>query len=188
VTQGAVTARWAGALFELAQEQGALDAVHKDVERLARAVAEPELRASLASARPSPESERAQLASLVAGFHPLTQNFVGLLFDRGRQPVLLGLGEAFRRRVLQSRGAVEGVVESARPFDAGELAKLAQALGRVLGKEVLLSNRIAPHVVGGVRVIVDNRLLDYSVRGRLAGLRRRLLDARLAPAAPASPA
>lgn len=174
-----VTARYADALFELAREKGALDAVQKDVERLAVALAEPELDAALADARVSAVQKRERLRSLSRSFHALTKNFLELVFDKRRERVLHGLGAAFRRRVLVSRGAVEGVAHSARPLGQPELSSLAAHLSSVLGKEVLLENRITPELVGGVRVLVDNRLLDQSVVGRLEGLRRRLKASRL---------
>ena len=100
-----------------------------------------------------------------------------------REQVLSGLGAAWRRRSLSERGAVEGIVQSARELGSGEVAELALALGRTLGKDVQLENQVVPDLVGGVRVFVDNRMLDCSVQGRLASLRQRMLSAPLAAAA-----
>ncbi len=49
-------------------------------------------------------------------------------------------------------------------------------------KSLLLTNKIVPDLVGGARVIAGNRMIDYSVQGRLDALRRRMMDAPL-PAA-----
>lgn len=174
-----VTARWADALFELAQDKGALDEVSRDVERIAVEVGTPEVAAFLFDARVPSEEKAKRVGELTSGFHRLTANFVALLFDKNRELVLRGLGTAFKERVLSSRGAVEGRVESARPLGSGELAELAISLGSKLGKEVLLENVVQPGLVGGVRVFVAGKLIDYSVQGRLAGMRRKLLDARL---------
>lgn len=174
-----ITARYTQALFELALEKGRLDAVQRDVERIAGEVREPRLRAFLGNPRVLRDEKRRTLASLLATFDGLTRNFVGLVLDRGREPVLLHVGDAFRQLVLRRRGATEGVVESARALPAAELETLAGAVGARLGKEVLLENRLVPDLIGGVRVFVDNRLLDHSVRGRLAGLRKRMRQASL---------
>jgi F-type H+-transporting ATPase subunit delta len=174
-----VTQRYAEAFFELASEKGVVDEVRADVERIAAEVADETVGAWLFDARVPVEERRRQVDRLLVDAQPLTRNFVGLLFDKGRVQVLRGLGEAFRRRWLASRGAVEGVVESALALGSGELAELAVAVGATLGKEVLLANRINSDLVGGVRVLVENRLIDYSVRGRLAGLRRKMMEAEL---------
>lgn len=176
---GAVTARYTEALFTLATEQGAVDAVRADVERLAAEVADEHVAAWLFDARVPAEERRAKVEAVAASFHPLTQNLVGLLFDKNRVEVLRGLGAAFRQKWLESRGAVEGWVESARPLNSTELSELAVAIGGRLGKEVLFENRIDESLVGGVRVFVGGKLIDYSVRGRLAGLERALMDSPL---------
>jgi F-type H+-transporting ATPase subunit delta len=119
---------------------------------------------------------------LARGMHALTQNLVRLAFAKRREAVLEKLPIAFARRMLTERGAVEGVVESARPIDRAELDVIAAGLKRRLNKEVVLENRIDPALVGGVRVLADNRMIDCSVQGRLEGLRRRMLAAKL-PAA-----
>ena len=180
-----VTGRYADALFELAQDKGALDEVTRDVERIDVEVNTPEVAGFLFDARIPAEEKRKRIGGLTDGFHQLTANFVGLLFDKNRELVLRGLSGAFKQKVLASRGAVEGRVESARPLGSGELAELAVSLGAKLDKEVLLENVVNPDLVGGVRVFVAGRMIDYSVQGRLAGLRRKLLDARLPASAQA---
>jgi F-type H+-transporting ATPase subunit delta len=171
--------RYTEALFGLATEQGAVDAVRADVERIAAEVADEAVAAWLFDARVASAEKRAKVGLLSSSFHPLTRNFVELLFDKHREEVLRGLGAAFRLHWLESRGAVEGWVESARPLGGGELSELAVAIGAKLQKEVLLENRVNPDLVGGVRVFVAGKLIDYSVRGRLAGLRRTLMDSPL---------
>ncbi len=176
---GAVTIRYTEALFGLATEQGAVDAVRKDVELIAGEVADEAVAAWLFDARVPSAEKRSKVEKLTATFHPLTRNFVGLLFDKHREDVLRELGTAFRQRWLESRGTVEGWVESARPLSPGEISELAVAIGAKLQKEVLLENRINTELVGGVRVFVAGKLIDYSVRGRLAGLRRTLMESSL---------
>lgn len=180
-----VTSRWTDALFALAQDKDVLDEVTRDVERIAVEVGTPEVATFLFDARVPDAAKRRHVKELTAGFHTLTANFVGLLFDKHRPEVLRGLGHAFKSKVLASRGAVEGRVESARPLGSGELAELAVSLGSKLGKEVLLENVVVPTLVGGVRVFVAGKMIDYSVQGRLAGMRRKLMNARLPASSPA---
>jgi F-type H+-transporting ATPase subunit delta len=174
-----VTLRYSGALYGLAQRKGALADVARDVARLGRELANGSLANVVLDARVDIEKKRRALAPVIAGMHLLTQNCVGLLLDKRREHVLAGLAEAFDRRTLEERGAVRGVVESPRPLDAADVARVAAAIGARLGKELLLENRIAPELVGGARVIAANRMVDMSVRGRLEGLRQKMMEATL---------
>ncbi len=173
-----VSARYAEALFRLAQRKGRLEAVARDVERLARELESPAA-ARLFDARLPLDQRRALLAPLVAGLDPLLANFAGLVFDKRRENVLRRLGVAFRSRILAEQGVLEGVVESARPLGAGELAELEVALGASFKKRLKLSTRTNPNLLAGVRVFAAGQLIDASAKGRLEALERRLMNAPL---------
>lgn len=175
----AVTARWAQALFELAVEQDVLERIERDVEFLAAEVSAPAVAAHLFEAGLSAEAKRQRLEGLETHLHGLTYKFLCLLRDRRRLDVLRDLGPAFKALVLARRGATEGLVETARPLASAELEALAAALGARLHKRVELETKSAPELLAGVRVWVDNKLLDQSAAGRLERLRAKLLGARL---------
>ncbi len=174
----AVTGRYVEALFRLAQRKGQLAAVDADVKRIAAELQKPRARLVF-DARLDVHERRAMLAELIDALSPLGRNFVNLLFDKRREAVLREVPAVWRRRSLEERGAVEGVVESARPLERGEIDRLAKSLGARLSKDVVLENRIVPELVGGVRVVVGGQMMDGSVQGRLAGLRRRMLESPL---------
>lgn len=175
---GLVTTRYATALFELARDKGALAEVEADLTVLARELASGAL-APLFDARVAFEDKRKRVEALAGRAHRLTANFLRLLLDKRRLDVLRELPAAFRRCALAERGTVEGVVETPRALGQGELAELSVAVKSVLGKEVLLEQRLNPDLIAGVRVFVENRLIDQSALGRLEGLQRRLKLARL---------
>jgi len=176
---GPVASRYAEALFRLAKTRGVLEAVRADVERLAVAARADGPLARVFDERLALDSRRALARQETASANPLVQDFVELLFDKRRIEVLRELGQAFHRRLLEERGAAEGVVESARPLGEEDLVALARALGPRLGKTLTFTNRTVPELMGGVRVLVGSSMIDASVRGRLEGLRKDLMAAPL---------
>jgi F-type H+-transporting ATPase subunit delta len=175
----AVTSRYAGALYGLARKRGALEAVSRDIGALSAELARPATRRLVFNPRGDREAKRAQVAPVLAGAHALTRNFASLLFDKNREEVLRGLAEAWKRLSLDERGASEGWIESARPLEPAQIANLSTALSKVMGRTLVLENRIVPALVGGARVLARNRMIDWSVAGRLESLKRRMLDADL---------
>jgi len=173
-----VATRYATALFELAREKGVLERIAADVESLGKQVESGALR-EVFDQRTSADRKQALIEALAAKLQPLTSNLVRLLAARRRVEVLRGLAPAFRRCVLTEKGQVEGYVEAARSLGEGELAEIAVAVGSLIGKQVLLTSRVNAELIAGVRVFVDNRLIDQSAVGRLESLRRKLSVARL---------
>jgi len=174
-----VTNRYTEALFALAKSRDALEEVARDVEAIGREMASATVAKFVVDARVAQETRREKLAPLLTAAHELTKNFVRLLFDKRREQVLVDLAGAFRQRMLEERGAAEGVVESARPLGTESLEQLAAAVGGRIGRTVELENRVRPDLIGGVRVLVGSRMLDMTVQGRLEGLRSKLLAAPL---------
>ena len=175
----AVTARYVEALFGLGVRTATLDTIKSDVERLAASLERPGvMQLVLHPAKPR-VVRRAAVEEGLTGASETLRNFVDLLFDKRREGVLAGFGEAFRQRLLEASGVIEGVVSSARPLGSGELAELTVSLGTRLGKEVRLKNDIDPSLIAGIRVIVDSRMIDCSVSGRLISIERRMMDAAL---------
>jgi len=174
-----VTSRYTEALFNLAKARGALEAVRADVAKLAVELRDGGKLACLFDERVSLEVRKRRAAEHMAGLSALTQDFVNLVLDKRRVEVLRHLGAAFHRRDLAERGAAEGLVESARPVDAAELGRLAAALGPRLGKELVLENRIVPELIGGLRVVVESKMIDASLSGRLEGIRKHLMTTAL---------
>jgi len=174
-----VTARYASALYNLASRKGVLADVERDLERLDTDLKNPVVRAVLFNPRGDRTEKRERVVALATSMHELVQNLILLLFDKRREELLADLPLAFRKRSLAERGAVEGVVETPRPLAADELSRFASQLGARLGKEVLLENRVVPELVGGARLFAGNRMIDYTVQGRLGRLREKLLAAKL---------
>ncbi len=174
-----VTARWASALFELASEKGVLDEVERDVEFLAAELEVESVSQHLFDVRVPVETKRQRLDLLKPHLQELTHNFLRLLLDRRRLEVLLELRDAFHAQALARRGAVEGVVESARSLDRAVVTELQVALQSKLGKTVTLETKVVPELLAGVRVFVAGKLIDQSAVGRLQGLRERMMAARL---------
>ncbi|MBK7642066.1 MAG: ATP synthase F1 subunit delta [Planctomycetes bacterium] len=167
-----VTLRYAEALWALAERTGRLERVRGDVARLGSALPQGALEPGIER-----EKRRDLVLAALGSADEYVTNLVRMLFERRREEVLRGLAAAFHRLELASRNTVEGRVESARALGADVLASLAQSIGSVLGKQVVLENRVLPELLGGTRVIVANRMIDYSVAGRLEGLRRAMLEA-----------
>jgi F-type H+-transporting ATPase subunit delta len=166
--------RYATALFELAGEQKAVDAVSADLAAFGRAMA---ANADLTRLVKSPVFSRedqgkalkAVLAQMGAG--KLTTQFLLLLATKRRLFALTGIIRAYESLVARSRGETEAEITSARPLAEGELADIKAALKARLGREPRLNAKIDPALLGGLIVKVGSRMIDSSIRTKLNGLR-----------------
>lgn len=167
-------ARYAQALFELAEQGGALAAVEADLRSLKALRDESEdLRKLLVSPAFTAEEKGKGLGAVArkARVSPLTLKFIGLLAANGRASALPAVIAAFERLAAARRGAVAAEVTSALPLSAAELKKIAGALNKALGKDPELTARVDPSILGGLKVRVGSRLFDASLKSRLDSLK-----------------
>jgi F-type H+-transporting ATPase subunit delta len=165
--------RYAGALYELADEAKTLDQVASDLQGLKTLLADSEdfrrlVRSPLAK-RGEQERAVARVAE-AAGTQPLTVNFLRLLAKNRRLFALDAMIEAFLAILADRRGEIRADVSSAHPLSDAQLTKLENSLREVAGAKVTLETTVDSTLLGGLVVKLGSRMYDSSLRTKLQRL------------------
>jgi F-type H+-transporting ATPase subunit delta len=168
-TQG-LAERYAFALYELADEQKALDEVASDLTALRQLLVDS---ADFERLVRSPQLSRADqtkgsTAVLEAfGAHALTVKFAGVLAANRRLFALPQVITAFLKELARRRGEVSAEVTSAVALSDDEVQAVTEALRKVVGQKVTVSMSVDPELIGGLVVRVGSRMIDNSLRTKL---------------------
>jgi F-type H+-transporting ATPase subunit delta len=169
--------RYAKALYDLAHAGRETEVVGAELEQVA-AVAVGDPRAHEVLTRPwiKPEDRRGVAAAIAnkVGAGKLVQDFVGLVAERGRADHLSEIVAAYRALVDVEQGRARAQVRTAVAFSEAEKQQLSARLERVLGKRILLEERVDGTLLGGFVAQVGSLILDGSLDGQLARMRQRL--------------
>ena len=174
---GSIARRYARALFDLAQEQGKVEAWAESLASLQEVVdGSAELKDVLVNPIYVKEQRRAIAGKLAValGLDEAPANLLSLLADRNRLAELGGIVSAFNRMADEKLNRVRAHVTSAVPLDAGTTERLAARLARAARAEVILEQTVDPELIGGVVAQVGNFVYDGSLRTQLEDLRRSL--------------
>lgn len=180
VSVAGLAGRYATALFELATEAKALDAIASDLSRLKALV---EGSTDLARLVRSPiftreEQGKAMDAVLVRlNVHALTKNFIGLLAEKRRLFALTGIVAAFNILLAHQRGEATAEVTSAQPLKPEQRTALIGTLKDAMKREMRLTERVDPTLLGGLIVKVGSRQIDSSLKSKLVRLERAMRGA-----------
>ena len=98
---------------------------------------------------------------------PAGQNFLRTVIENGRLAALPEIAQQYREMKNAQSGASDAVVYSAFPIAADQLGGVAQVLEQRFGRKLNLTVQEAPSLIGGIRVVVGDEVLDTSVRARL---------------------
>ncbi len=170
--------RYAEAVFQIARDQGTIDAWLRDLQTIAAVFSEPEVLGLLESAKVPQSTREDVLSRTLAGISPLALNFARLLVQRRRVALAPHVTDFFRELADAYRGIAHAEVVTAVEVGDAERQLIAQRLSKITGKQVQIETRVDPSIIGGVVARVGDRLIDGSARTRLLALRHRLEAAR----------
>ena len=173
--------RYATALFDLARETNATDAVKADLDRFDALVAEsPDLARLVRSPVFSAQVQTQALAAVLdrAGIGGLAANFLKLVTANRRLFAARDMIKAFRALVADFKGEATAEVTVAERLKDDHVAALKSALKAVSGKDVDLDIRIDPAIIGGLVVKLGSRMVDTSLRTKLESIRHAMKEAR----------
>ena len=169
--------RYAQALVEIGEEQNALDGYGRDLTALTELVADSKDFREVLINPVFPKEDKKKIANSILeklGTDRMVINFINLLIDRKRIDQLEGIEKAYHQRVDEIRGITRGEVASASPLDDAELDRIKQALSDISGKDVRLSARVDPSLIGGLVAKVGDKVFDGSIRSQLNELKESL--------------
>jgi F-type H+-transporting ATPase subunit delta len=168
-----VAGRYASALFDLAQDQNAVAAVEGDLVKFdALLNVSEDLRNLIRSPVASAADQTKALGAVLAkeGVGGITANFVALVAKNRRLFVLPDMIRNFQSLAAKARGDVPAEVISAQPLSDAQSAALSETLRHAAGKNVVVNAKVDPSLIGGLVVKIGSRMIDSSLKTKLANL------------------
>jgi F-type H+-transporting ATPase subunit delta len=174
--------RYATALFELALETKAVDAVKKDLEQFDALVADSaDLRRLVRSPVFGADEQLKALSAILAkaGIGGLSANFLRVITTNRRLFAVRDMIRAYRALVARHKGEVTAHVTVAEKLGDAHLDALKSALKSVTsGRDIDLDVKIDPAIIGGLIVKVGSRMVDSSLRTKLNSIKIAMKEAR----------
>ncbi len=164
---------YARSLFQVAQEQGKLDELREQLGQFADALDQHrELAVFFFSPYFSSQEKRDALGTLLDGADEIFINFLSLLIENHRMPVIFRIRQEYQRLWDEENKTLPVQITSAIALDDATTENLGKTIGERAGRKVTLAARVDPDILGGVIIRVGNSILDASIRNRLEQLRR----------------
>jgi F-type H+-transporting ATPase subunit delta len=160
-------------LFQVAREKGRLDELREQLGQFADAVDQRrELAVFFFSPYFSTAEKQKSLATLLDGADEVFVNFLSLLIENHRMPVIFRIRQEYERLWEEENRTLPVEITSAIALDEATTESLGRSISERAGRKVTLAARVDPDILGGIIVRVGNSILDASIRNRLEQLRR----------------
>ncbi len=164
---------YARSLFEVARDQDKLDELREQLSQFADALdANRELAVFFFSPYFSTKEKQDGLERLLDGAEETFLNFLKLLIENHRMPVIFRTRQQFERMWERENQLLPVDITSAIELDQQTTEELGRTIGERAGRKVRLAAHVDPDILGGIVLRVGNSILDASIRNRLEQLRR----------------
>jgi F-type H+-transporting ATPase subunit delta len=176
-----MASRYATALFELAREANAIDAVKVDLARFDALIgANPDLARLVRSPVFSADEQLQALSALLdrTGIGGLAAQFLKFVTKNRRLFAVRDMVRAYREFVARHKGEATATVTVAERLKDEHVAALRAALAAISGKQVDLDVKVDPTIIGGLVVKLGSRMVDTSLRTKLNAIKHAMKEAR----------
>jgi ATP synthase F1 delta subunit len=169
---------YARSLFEVAMEQDKLDKVRDELGEFADALSESrQLQVFLFSPYFSSKEKSEGLDKAVSGADETVLNFLQLLNEKHRMPVLFRIRSEFEQLWEAENRMLPVTVTSAVELDKSTVKQIGDRIAEQTDRKVDLSANVDPDILGGIILRVGNSVLDASIRNRLENFRKQVARA-----------
>lgn len=164
---------YGNALYMAAKELGkVVPILEESAELLALLENEPDLLAFLNTPAISAREKKAVILKIFDGkLCDELLNLLCILIDKGRTRHFARIIGTYKDLLHKEAGFSYGEILSVKPLSAERLVKFEEEVGKLLGSKVKLENKVDVGLIGGIKVYVDGKVIDASVKGRLKDLR-----------------
>ncbi len=168
--QASLSGRYASALFDLARESKVIEKVEASLTTLESAMTQSDELRRLVSSPLVGRSAAANAIKGVAGslkLDALTTNFLGVLATNRRLGQSSKVIASFRALAANHRGEASATVTTAHPLDDKQVVALKAKLKARVGRDVAVTLKTDPAILGGLIVKIGSQLIDNSIRTKL---------------------
>jgi ATP synthase F1 delta subunit len=173
-----IAAVYARSLFEVAKEQNKLDTIREQLGAFADALDETrELQVFFFSPYFSTAEKQDGLDRAVSDADPILVNFLKLLIENHRMPVIFRVRRAYDALWEEENKLLPVSVTSAVELDKATVGQIGERIAEQTGQKIDITSTVDSDILGGLVVRVGNSILDASVRNRLEQLRKQVARA-----------
>jgi F-type H+-transporting ATPase subunit delta len=177
----AVARRYAKALYDIAKEESSVERTQRELVAVADAWdTSPELRSVFENPAFSPEQRKSVVVAIAQriGASRTITNVLSMLADRRRMRNVREIADAFVAKVEAASGRVRAEVTTAAPLPDAYYVELAKVLKGAVGRDVTITKKVDPSIIGGVVTRVGDTVFDGSITNRLQDIKNQLLSTR----------
>lgn len=160
------------ALFEAAKDANKIELIFEEIKEIAKLFKnEPDFYEFVNTPIISGAKKKTAVEKIFTGrISPEVLNFLYILIDKRRTKNFGKIVDQYQKIINISEGVSSGDIYSVEELTKQQLLAFEEKTGKLLRKNVKLENKVDPSILGGVKIFVEGKVIDATIRKRLQDL------------------
>ncbi|MGB8656390.1 MAG: ATP synthase F1 subunit delta [Candidatus Zixiibacteriota bacterium] len=175
-----ISRKYAAALFSTAKRINQVEAMSRDLDAVSDLLRKNRVLTDLLESPQIAQGEKKELISTVlkGRISEALFSFLALVLSKHRIQYLLSMSEEFQSLVRRHQGIVQARVGTAHATEPALLEKIRRQLEKNTGKKVEMETEIDSSLIGGIVIVLDDKIIDKSIRHQLRRLKEQMMTSR----------
>ncbi len=171
-----VDAVYGTALFDVAKDQDKLAKIQEDFDLVIRSFKEEPLFFEFLTMPTIPKDVKKQVVRdcFESQINQELLNFIFVLIDKKRSKNIMEIAKFYKKKLDASQNISSGIILSVEPLTPEEISAFEGETGKLLRKTIKLKNEIDQGIIGGVKILIEGKIIDASLQKRLQNLKESL--------------
>lgn len=169
-----MNSEYASALFNLGKEENILDDFYNEIKVILDILKDKEIREFIENKFINNNEKKKILDKYLEKGNKYLVNFINIIIDDNKDEYLIDILDEFNELYYKEKNISKGIIYGLE-IDEDKIKKLEEVFTKKLNKKVVLCFKQDVSLIGGFKVIVDNKLYDNSYKTKLNNLKKKLL-------------
>ena len=169
-----MNSEYASALFNLGKEENILDDFYNEIKVLLDILKDKEIKEFIENKFINNNEKKNILDKHLNKVNKYLVNFINIIIDDNKDEYLIDILDEFNELYYKEKNISKGIIYGLE-IDEDKIKKLEEVFTKKLNKKVVLCFKQDVSLIGGFKVIVDNKLYDNSYKTKLNNLKKELL-------------
>lgn len=172
-----VAYRYATSLFELAVECESVEQFEKDLQLIKTVIMNEESLIPFLTHYRIDSSEKKKVIdrAFKDTISLYVLNFLKLIIDKKRVAYLVEMIDSYHNLYNENQGIEEGIIYSVEAIEDSKIKEIERVLSQKMDKQIHLINQIDSTIIGGIKIVIKNHVIDGTVKNKLMMLKQELL-------------
>ncbi|AIS51829.1 ATP synthase, F1 delta subunit [Thermoanaerobacter kivui] len=172
-----IAKRYAYALFDVAKQHDKVKEYYEELNKAIEIIRIEEVKKIFKNKSINKAQKIKFMEQVLAGIDKDILNFIKVVISKHREDLIEDIEEQFQNLYKEYFKIVDAKVVSAYPLKESTIQKLKNSLESKLGKHVNIEPIVDKSILGGLKLIIGNTIIDGSVKARLTALLKNMQQA-----------